>query len=102
MSETPAAPTGGRVVDITVTVALILISLGTAVCFFFAALLWAMGAVDNGGAIALGGYTPLALTVLGAFAGIVALARRRTAFWYPLGALVLSVVVWFIAGALVR
>ncbi|HKP06494.1 MAG TPA: hypothetical protein VJU58_04505 [Microbacterium sp.] len=97
-----AAPTGGRVVDMTVTVALILISLGTAVYFFFAALLWAMGANDNGGAVALGGYTPLALAVLGAFAGIVALARRRTAFWYPLGALVLSVVVWFIAGALVR
>lgn len=102
MSEAPAAPTGGRVVDITITVALILVSLGTSVFFFFAALLWAVGGNDNSGAVALGGYTPLALTVLGAFAGIVALARRRTAFWYPLAALVLSVVVWFIAGALVR
>lgn len=102
MSEAPAAPTGGRVVDITVTVALILISIGAAVYFFVGALLWAVGGNDNSGAVALGGYTPLALTVLGAFAGIVALLRRRTAFWYPLGALVLSVVVWFIAGALVR
>lgn len=69
---------------------------------FFNALLWAMGGRDNSGAIALGGYLPLVLTVLGAVAGIVALARRRTAFWYPLVALVLSVVVWLVAISLVR
>jgi hypothetical protein len=102
VNAAPQPSTGARVADIIVTVALILVSLGTAILLFFAALLWAIGGNDNSGAIALGGYTPLALTALGAFAGIVALARRRTAFWYPLGALVLSVVLWFIAGALVR
>ncbi|WP_109210142.1 MULTISPECIES: hypothetical protein [Microbacterium] len=102
MTDEPAPAPAGRVVDIVATIALILVSVGTSILLFFAALLWAMGGNDNSGAVALGGYTPLALTVLGAFAGIVALARRRTAFWYPLAALVLSLVVWFIAGALVR
>lgn len=91
-----------RIGDIIATLLLIGLSVGVAVVLFFAALVWAIDADDNGGAVALGGYVPLALTTLGAFAGIVALARRRTAFWYPLVALVLSIVVWLIALAIVH
>ena len=91
-----------RIGDIIATLLLIGLSVGVAVVLFFAALVWAIDADDNSGAVALGGYVPLALTTLGAFAGIVALARRRTAFWYPLVALVLSIVVWLIALAIVH
>jgi hypothetical protein len=98
----PRGSSGRRTADIIATVLLIVVSLGMAVALFFGALVWAIGGNDNSGAVALGGYAPLALTVLGAFAGIVALARRRTAFWYPLAALVLSLIVWLIASALVR
>jgi len=65
-------------------------------------LLWGVGAYDNTVAIVLGGYVPLALTVIGAVAGIVALSRRRRAVWYPLVALVLSIVVWIVAVSIVR
>lgn len=91
-----------RTGDVIATLLLIGLSVGTAVVLFFAALLWALGSGDNSGAIALGGYLPLVLTVLGAVAGIVAVARRHVAFWYPLVALVLSVVVWLVALSLVR
>ncbi len=40
--------------------------------------------------------------MIGGVAGIVALSRKRTAFWYPLIALVLSIVVWLIAAAIAR
>ncbi|WP_127819176.1 hypothetical protein [Microbacterium sp. CPCC 204701] len=93
---------GRRTGDLTATLLLIGLSVGTAVVLFFNALLWALGGADNSGAIALGGYLPLAFTVLGAVAGIVALAGRRTGFWYPLVALVLSIVVWLVAISLVR
>lgn len=101
MTTTPAR-SGRRTGDLIATLLLIGLSVGTAVVLFFNALLWAMGGTDNSGAIALGGYLPLVLTVLGAVAGIVALARRRTAFWYPLVALALSIVVWLVAVAIVR
>ena len=52
---------------------------------------------DDALAIVLGGYLPLARGDR-RVAGIVALSRRRTAFWYPLVALVLSIVIWMIAG----
>jgi len=102
MTSAHSRPTGRRTVDLIATLLLIGLSVGTAVVLFFAALLWAVGATDNSGAIALGGYLPLVFTVLGAVAGIVALARRRTAFWYPVVALVLSIIVWLIALSLVR
>lgn len=103
MTASPSSESSGRRTgDLIATLLLIGLSVGTAVVLFFAALAWALSGVDNSGAIALGGYLPLALTVLGATAGIFALARRRTAFWYPLVALVLSVVLWLIAGTLVR
>ena len=101
MTTTPAR-SGRRTGDLIATLLLIGLSVGTAVVLFFNALLWAMGGTDNSGAIALGGYLPLVLTALGAVAGIVALARRRTAFWYPLVALALSIVVWLVAVAIVR
>ena len=101
MTTTPAR-SGRRTGDLIATLLLIGLSVGTAVVLFFNALLWAMGGTDNSGAIALGGYLPLVFTVLGAVADIVALARRRTAFWYPLVALALSIVVWLIAVAIVR
>lgn len=101
MTPTPARA-GRRTGDLVATLLLIGLSVVTAVVLFFNALLWAMGSMDNSGAIALGGYLPLVFTVLGAVAGIIALARRRTAFWYPLVALVLSVVVWLGAVSLVR
>lgn len=101
MTTTPAR-SGRRTGDLIATLLLIGLSVGTAVVLFFNALLWAMGGMDNSGAIALGGYLPLVFTVLGAVAGIVALGRRRTAFWYPLVALVLSVAVWLVAISLVR
>lgn len=101
MTTSPAR-SGRRTGDLIATLLLIGLSVGTAVVLFFNALLWAMGGTDNSGAIALGGYLPLVFTVLGAVAGIVALARRRTAFWYPLVALVVSVVVWLVAVSLVR
>lgn len=99
---TMPAPSRRRTGNLIATLLLIGLSVGTAVVLYFNALLWAMGSVDNSVPIAIGGYLPLVFTVLGAVAGIVALARRRTAFWYPVVALVLSVVVWLIALAIVR
>ena len=77
-------------------------SVGAAVVFFFVSLAWAIGSYDNTLAIVLGGYMPLAFAVIGGIAGIVALSRKRTAFWYPLIALVLSIVIWFVAVAIAR
>lgn len=88
--------------DLVATLLLIGFSVGVAVVMFFVSLLWAVGNHDNTAAIVLGGYVPLALTVIGAVVGIVALSRRHRAFWYPLVALVLSVAVWLIAAAIAR
>ncbi|GAA5203201.1 hypothetical protein [Microbacterium jejuense] len=100
--STPAAAPERRTGDLIATLLLIGFSVGVAVVMFFVSLLWAVGAYDNTLAIVLGGYVPLALCVLGSIGGIVALSRRRLAFWYPLIALVLSLVVWLIALALAR
>jgi hypothetical protein len=88
--------------DLVATLLLIGFSIGGAVVLFFVSLLWAIGTYDNTLAIVLGGYLPLALAVIGGVAGIVALSRKRTAFWYPLIALVLSILVWLIAAAIAR
>jgi hypothetical protein len=98
-ADAPAERSTG---DLVATLLLIGFSIGGAVVLFFVSLLWAIGTYDNTLAIVLGGYLPLALAVIGGVAGIVALSRRRTAFWYPLIALVLSIVVWLIAAAIAR
>ena len=97
-----AAAAERRTGDLVATLLLIGFSVGAAVVLFFVSLLWAIGTYDNTLAIVLGGYLPLAFAVLGAVAGIVALSRKHTAFWYPLIALVLSIVVWLIAAAIAR
>ena len=97
-----AAPAERRTGDLVATLLLIGFSIGGAVVLFFVSLLWAIGTYDNTLAIVLGGYLPLAFAVIGGVAGIVALSRKRTAFWYPLIALVLSIVVWLIAAAIAR
>ena len=97
-----AAPAERRTGDLVATLLLIGFSIGAAVVLFFVSLLWAIGTYDNTLAIVLGGYLPLAFAVIGGVAGIVALSRKRTAFWYPLIALVLSIVVWLIAAAIAR
>jgi len=91
-----------RTGDLIATLLLVGFSVGVAVVMFFVSLLWAVGAYDNTLAIVLGGYLPLAFCVIGGVVGIVALSRRRLAFWYPLVALVLSLVAWLIALAIVR
>lgn len=96
------APAERRIGDLVATLLLIGFSVGASVVLFFVSLLWAIGTYDNTLAIVLGGYLPLAFAVLGAVVGIVALSRRRTAFWYPLIALVLSIIVWLIAAAIAR
>jgi hypothetical protein len=98
-ADAPAERSTG---DLVATLLLIGFSIGGAVVLFFVSLLWAIGTYDNTLAIVLGGYVPLALAVIGGVAGIVALSRKRTAFWYPLIALVLSIVVWLIAAAIAR
>lgn len=91
-----------RTGDLVATLLLIGFSIGGAVVLFFVSLLWAIGTYDNTLAIVLGGYLPLAFAVIGGVIGILALSRKRTAFWYPLIALVLSIVVWLIAAAVAR
>ncbi|WP_347976271.1 hypothetical protein [Microbacterium sp. ProA8] len=98
-ADAPAERSTG---DLVATLLLIGFSIGGAVVLFFVSLLWAIGTYDNTLAIVLGGYLPLAFAVIGGVAGIVALSRKRTAFWYPLIALVLSIVVWLIAAAIAR
>lgn len=100
--STPAAAPERRTGDLIATLLLIGFSVGVAVVMFFVSLLWAVGANDNTLAIVLGGYLPLAFCIIGGVIGIVALSRRRLAFWYPLIALVLSVVAWLVALAVVR
>ncbi|MFB7892368.1 hypothetical protein ACFC1I_09220 [Microbacterium sp. NPDC056044] len=97
-----AAPAERSMGDLVATLLLIGFSVGAAVVLFFVSLVWAIGNHDNTVAIVLGGYVPLALAVIGAVAGIVALSRKRRAFWYPLIALVLSIVAWFIAASIAR
>ncbi|KAF2413044.1 hypothetical protein B1729_11795 [Microbacterium sp. B35-04] len=97
-----AAPAERSTGDLVATLLLIGFSVGGAVVLFFVSLLWAVGTYDNTLAIVLGGYLPLAFAVIGGVAGILALSRKRTAFWYPLIALVLSIVAWLIAAAIAR
>ncbi|MFK4804470.1 hypothetical protein [Microbacterium sp. LWS13-1.2] len=102
MMTTDAAPAERSTGDMVATLLLIGFSVGAAVVLFFVSLAWAIGSYDNTLAIVLGGYMPLALAVIGGVAGIIALSRKHTAFWYPLIALVLSIVVWLIAAAIAR
>ncbi|MGU3646698.1 hypothetical protein ACLBXX_17190 [Microbacterium sp. C23T] len=97
-----SAPAERSIGDLVATLLLIGFSVGAAVVLFFVSLVWAIGNHDNTVAIVLGGYLPLALAVIGAVAGIVALSRKRRAFWYPLIALVLSIAAWLIALSMVR
>lgn len=96
------APAGRSIGDLVATLLLIGFAVGVAVVLFFVSLVWAIGNHDNTVAIVVGGYLPLAFAVIGAVAGIVALSRRRRAFWYPLVALVLSLAAWLIALSIVR
>ncbi|MFB7885807.1 hypothetical protein [Microbacterium sp. NPDC056057] len=97
-----SAPAERSIGDLVATLLLIGFSVGAAVVLFFVSLVWAIGNHDNTVAIVLGGYLPLALAVIGAVAGIVALSRKHRAFWYPLIALVLSIAAWLIALSMVR
>jgi len=97
-----SASTERSIGDLVATLLLIGFSVGAAVVLFFVSLVWAIGNHDNTAAIVLGGYVPLALAVIGAVAGIVALSRKRRAFWYPLIALVLSLAAWLIAASIAR
>ncbi|MDR7111290.1 hypothetical protein J2X03_001154 [Microbacterium trichothecenolyticum] len=97
-----SAPTERSIGDLVATLLLIGFSVGAAVVLFFVSLVWAIGNHDNTVAIVLGGYLPLALAVIGAVAGIVALSRKRRAFWYPLIALVLSIAAWVVAASIAR
>ena len=97
-----SAPTERSIGDLVATLLLIGFSVGAAVVLFFVSLVWAIGNHDNTVAIVLGGYLPLALAVIGAVAGIVALSRKHRAFWYPLIALVLSIAAWVVAASITR
>ncbi|KJL43097.1 MULTISPECIES: hypothetical protein [Microbacterium] len=97
-----SAPAERSVGDLVATLLLIGFSVGAAVVLFFVSLVWAIGNHDNTVAIVLGGYLPLALAVIGAVAGIVALSRKHRAFWYPLIALVLSIAAWVVAASIAR
>jgi len=97
-----SAPTERNIGDLVATLLLIGFSVGAAVVLFFVSLVWAIGNHDNTVAIVLGGYLPLALAVIGAVAGIVALSRKHRAFWYPLIALVLSIAAWVVAASIAR
>ena len=99
---TAAVPAQRSIGDLVATLLLIGFSVGAAVVLFFVSLVWAIGNHDNTVAIVLGGYLPLALPVIGAVAGIVALSRKHRAFWYPLIALVLSVAAWVVAASIAR
>ncbi|WP_203581998.1 hypothetical protein [Microbacterium hibisci] len=99
---TPSAQTERSMGDLVATLLLIGFSVGIAVVLFFVSLVWAIGNHDNTVAIVLGGYVPLALAVVGAVAGIVALSRKHRAFWYPLVTLVLSVGLWVVAASIAR
>jgi len=100
---TSASAAGERSIgDLVATLLLIGFSVGAAVVLFFVSLVWAIGNHDNTVAIVLGGYLPLALAVIGAVVGIVALSRKHRAFWYPLVALVLGIAAWLIAASIVR
>lgn len=93
----PAARTG----DIIATILLMLVSLGLAAALFLASLLWAMDSNPNTVGFALGVYGPPVLAVLGVVLGIVALMKRRLAFIYPLGSIVLGLIVWWIGALLI-
>ena len=97
-----SAPVERSLGDLVATLLLIGFSVGAAVVLFFVSLMWAISNHDNTVAIVLGGYLPLALAVIGAVAGIVALSRKRRAFWYPLIALVLSIALWLVAASIAR
>ncbi len=97
-----SAPAERSIGDLVATLLLIGFSVGAAVVLFFVSLVWAIGNHDNTVAIVLGGYLPLALAVIGAVAGIVALSRKHRAFWYPLIALVLSIAAWVVAASIAR
>ncbi|MDR7186892.1 hypothetical protein J2X85_003953 [Microbacterium trichothecenolyticum] len=97
-----SAPAERSIGDLVATLLLIGFSVGAAVVLFFVSLVWAIGNHDNTVAIVLGGYLPLALAVIGAVAGIVALSRKHRAFWYPLIALVFSIAAWVVAASIAR
>ena len=97
-----SAPTERSIGDLVATLLLIGFSVGAAVVLFFVSLVWAITNHDNTVAIVLGGYLPLALAVIGAVAGIVALSRKNRSFWYPLIALVLSIAAWVVAASIAR
>jgi len=78
-----------------------IISIGIATLLFVGALLWGMGGIDDPLGHILGVFGPPILAVLGVILGIIALVKRRRAFIYPLAAIVLSVIVWLIAGLIV-
>ena len=80
---------------------LILISLGLAVALFFGVINWDATGGTHALGFFLGVFAPPVLTLFGVLGGIVALVRRRLAFIYPLGAIVLSVLSWWVASLLV-
>ena len=90
-----------RVGDIIATVVLMLVSLALAAALFLGSLLWAIDSAPNPVGFALGVYGPPVLAVLGVVLGIVALVRRHLAFVYPLAAIVLGLIVWWIGAALI-
>ncbi|HEX5858916.1 MAG TPA: hypothetical protein VFY91_12510 [Microbacterium sp.] len=90
-----------RVGDMIATILLMLVSLALASALFLGSLLWAMDSSPNQLGFALGVYGPPTLAILGIVLGVVALVRRRVAFVYPLGAIALSLIVWWIGALLI-
>jgi hypothetical protein len=87
--------------DVILTVVLLIGSIALGVGLFSASVLWVMDPTPNPIALAIGAYGPLVLALVGLVLAVIGFIRKRTTFIYPLVAIVLGVVVWWIAGVLV-
>ena len=87
--------------NVVATVLLMLVSIAVAGALFLASLVWALDSRPDTVGFALGVYVPPILAVLGVVAGIIALARRRPAWMYPLSAIVLGLIALWIGSILI-
>jgi hypothetical protein len=100
----PAGATARRrsVTDTILTIILVIASFTLAVTLFTASVLWVVDNSPDSFAFALGAYGPFVIALAGLVLAVIAFIRKRTAFIYPLTAIVLSPGVWWIASILVN
>jgi hypothetical protein len=87
-------------VDVVITVVLIAASLGLGFVLFLIAIQWAADTQPRAIGFFLGVYPSIFLPIIGAILGITAIVRRRRGFVYPLAAIVLSLLAFWIGSLL--